>query len=134
MTLHASGWLIVLGAAALVSLVPIVWAIVDVVRRPPWQFSTGRKVLWVGTLAVGFLIGLWPVALLSALLYLFVFRKRLPVMTPGAPMATWDPYAASAGGRPPPLPPAGWYADPSGQPGERWWDGRGWSEHVRPKI
>ena len=25
----------------------------------------------------------------------------------------------------------GWYRDPSGQPGLRWWDGQSWSEHVR---
>ncbi len=132
MTLATNSWLLAFGAVGLASLVPIVWAIVDVVRRPPWQFSVGRKILWVATLAVGFLIGLWPVALASALLYLFVFRKRLPASAAKPSMATWDPYAEAAGGRPPPLPPAGWYADPSGQPGERWWDGRGWSEHVRP--
>ncbi|KGM12405.1 DUF2510 domain-containing protein [Cellulomonas carbonis] len=27
-------------------------------------------------------------------------------------------------------PVAGWYADPTG-PGERWWDGRRWTEHAR---
>lgn len=27
--------------------------------------------------------------------------------------------------------PAGWYADPSGQAPLRWWDGRGWTEHLR---
>ncbi len=28
-------------------------------------------------------------------------------------------------------PPAGWYADPSGQHGFRYWDGAGWTEQVR---
>jgi hypothetical protein len=28
------------------------------------------------------------------------------------------------------LPPAGWYADPSGAPRRRWWDGGAWTEHV----
>jgi len=28
-------------------------------------------------------------------------------------------------------PPAGWYQDPSGQPQQRWWDGRGWTETVQ---
>ncbi|MPY93283.1 MAG: DUF4041 domain-containing protein [Acidimicrobiia bacterium] len=27
---------------------------------------------------------------------------------------------------------AGWYADPSGRGGWRWWDGQRWTEHVRP--
>lgn len=118
------------GFLALAALIPIVWAIVDVLRRPVWQFSIARKVLWVATLAIGWVV-LPPVALVSSLLYLFVFRRRLPPVAPKPPMATWDPYHPSAGGRPPPLPPAGWYPDPSGRPGERWWDGRGWTDHVR---
>jgi hypothetical protein len=28
--------------------------------------------------------------------------------------------------------PAGWYADPSGLPAQRWWDGRQWTDHVQP--
>lgn len=27
------------------------------------------------------------------------------------------------------LPPAGWYADPAGAPGLRYWDGRQWTQH-----
>jgi hypothetical protein len=30
-----------------------------------------------------------------------------------------------------PLPQPGWYPNPSGEPGYRWWDGRAWTEHVR---
>jgi hypothetical protein len=30
------------------------------------------------------------------------------------------------------VPPAGWYADPSGAPGHRWWDGQAWSAHFAP--
>lgn len=26
--------------------------------------------------------------------------------------------------------PAGWYPDPSGGPGTRWWDGQSWTQHV----
>lgn len=29
-------------------------------------------------------------------------------------------------------PPPGWYADPSGQPGWRWWAGDQWTEHLAP--
>ena len=31
-------------------------------------------------------------------------------------------------------PPAGWYADPSGAPGHRWWDGQAWSAHTAPAL
>jgi hypothetical protein len=30
------------------------------------------------------------------------------------------------------LPAAGWFPDPAGSHGERWWTGAVWSEHVRP--
>lgn len=121
--------LAVFGVLALLALVPIIWAIVDVVRRPAWQFSPVRKVLWIVTLVVGWVI-LWPIALISAVLYLTIYRRRLSVPMAPLPMATWDPYAGEAGERPSRFPPAGWYPDPGGGPYRRWWDGRGWSEHL----
>ncbi|MGY2002021.1 phospholipid scramblase-related protein [Blastococcus sp. SYSU DS1024] len=30
-----------------------------------------------------------------------------------------------------PPPPPGWYPDPAGGQGSRWWDGQGWTEHVQ---
>jgi hypothetical protein len=30
--------------------------------------------------------------------------------------------------------PAGWYPDPSGVPGQRWWDGATWTASVTPAI
>jgi hypothetical protein len=30
--------------------------------------------------------------------------------------------------------PPGWYADPSGQHGARWWDGTRWTEHTQPAV
>jgi len=40
----------------------------------------------------------------------------------------WEPAAPD----PTPAVPAGWYPDPAGGGGQRWWDGTQWSEHVQP--
>ncbi len=32
------------------------------------------------------------------------------------------------------LPPPGWYADPAGLHGSRWWDGTTWTDHVRAEA
>jgi Protein of unknown function (DUF2510) len=172
-------WLTIFGAFALASLIPVLWAIVDVARRPPWQFSPGRKVMWAVSLGVGWLI-LWPVALISSIVYLTVLRRRFPQASTPPPGSTFPhyghyghhggpygggpygggpyvggpyggpqgpgPYGGPQGpgpyggyGYPPqapppppqPLPPAGWYRDPAGSDKERWWDGKGWTDHLR---
>ncbi|HET6875716.1 MAG TPA: DUF2510 domain-containing protein [Acidimicrobiales bacterium] len=46
-----------------------------------------------------------------------------PVLSPAAPA---EPAVAQAG------PPAGWYPDPTGAAGLRWWDGTRWTESVQP--
>lgn len=41
------------------------------------------------------------------------------------------PVPAPAPAPPPQGPPAGWYADPHGTAGQRWWDGTAWTDHVQ---
>ena len=131
MTAVSAIWAYAFGALGLVALVPVVWAIADVLRRPRWQIGAGRKVLWTILMGVGWFL-FWPLAAFYSIFYLVALRRRFPPIAPSLPTATWDPYGPGAGGRPPDLPAAGWFTDPSGQPGERWWDGRGWTGLVRP--
>ena len=42
------------------------------------------------------------------------------------------PLPSAAAASPPPLPPAGWYADPAGGAGQRYWDGVRWTEQTSP--
>ncbi|MGH9091745.1 MAG: hypothetical protein ACRDZR_10275, partial [Acidimicrobiales bacterium] len=65
------GWWLVVVALGLAALVPIVWALVDVLRRPAWQYPPSRKVLWAATLVLGWVV-LWPLALAVALVHLLV--------------------------------------------------------------
>lgn len=78
--------------------------------------------------------------------------EQLAAQAPTGPPPTdpgfvdWDAWAAERqpaptvpppGYQPPPPPPppqnppAGWYADPHGSGGQRWWDGTTWTEHLQ---
>ena len=128
--------LVVVAILALASLAVVIWAVIDVSRRPRWQMPPVRKAFWIITLLGGWLL-VWPAALVSALMYLTVLRRRLNALVVGPPgvVGGWAPGGEPVGPPPPPppLPPAGWYADPAGHMGwQRWWDGLGWTDHLRP--
>jgi cytochrome c oxidase assembly factor CtaG len=64
------------GLVYIASLVLVIWAIVDLARRPASALPPGRKVLWiVGLVAGWFLFGL--VGAIIAVVYLAGTRKRL---------------------------------------------------------
>ena len=48
------------------------------------------------------------------------------------PPGQYPQYPPAGQPSPPALPPAGWYADPATPGSQRWWDGRGWGDSVRP--
>jgi hypothetical protein len=60
--------------------------------------------------------------------------SAVPVAVGAAGMAPIEPVAVAAGATPsagaPAATPAGWYPDPAGSSGLRYWDGDGWSEHL----
>jgi hypothetical protein len=61
------------------------------------------------------------------------------VSQPQAGSAQTNPgtTALSPSSRPapaPPLPPAGWFPDPSGTGAQRYWDGHQWTEHRSPSV
>lgn len=83
----------------------------------PTIVGAARKVVNIGSVfAVNLLLGWsligWVVALAMAL------RTNPPYAYPG-----WTP---------PRPPPSGWYPDPGGGGGLRWWDGKAWTSHASP--
>lgn len=105
-------WFGFVGLLVLVSLAAIglcIWVLVDVTRRPDWQFdhSGQSKVLWIVLAAVG-LSACQLLGVVASAIYLLSVRKKLdavvpPPYVPGPP-GPWPP--AMPGGWPPPGPGA----------------------------
>jgi hypothetical protein len=60
-----------------------------------------------------------------------------PATAQSSVLRVLPPLAASPAAPTPPTPPAippGWYADPSGRPCDRWWDGRNWTDATAPTV
>jgi len=122
-------WFVVWGG----SLVMLVVALVDIVRRPEWQWKLAgqEKVLWL------LLVILVNILAIPSLIYWFSIRKKLVAVEQAAAAGQFGPgqmtYAGWAPVPPNPSPgmvPPGWHPDPSGQQEWRWWDGTRWTDHT----
>lgn len=122
-------WFVVWGG----SLVMLVVALVDIVRRPEWQWKLAgqEKVLWL------LLVILVNILAIPSLIYWFSIRKKLVAVEQAAAAGQFGPgqmtYAGWAPVPPNPYPgmvPPGWHPDPSGQQQWRWWDGTQWTDHT----
>lgn len=122
-------WIVAWGG----SLVMLVVALVDIVRRPEWQWKLAgqEKVLWL------LLVILVNILAIPSLIYWFSIRKKLVAVEQAAAAGQFGPgqmtYAGWAPVPPNPYPgmvPPGWHPDPSGQQQWRWWDGTRWTDHT----
>lgn len=112
------------------ALVFMIFALVDMVKRPEWQWKLARqeKILWI------LLVILVNFFAIPTFIYWFNIRKKLQAVEQAAAngaygpghmtYAGWEPFLAA-----PAMAPAGWYPDPSGM-GVRWWDGAQWTAHT----
>ncbi len=120
---------ILYGVAIIGSIVMLIVALVDIVRRPDWQWKLARqeKVLWI------LLVILVNFLAIPSLIYWFVIRKKLIAVQNAAASGAFGPGHLTYSGwepAPPQMPPFGWYPDPGGQRGLRWWDGVRWGEDI----
>lgn len=116
-------WIIAIG-----SLVMVVIALVDIVRRPDWQWKVAgqERVLWI------LLVVLVNVFAVTSLIYWFSIRRKLVAVEQAAGRGELGPGVMTFGGWAP-VPPApyagpappGWYPDHRGLP--QWWDGARWA-------
>ena len=121
-------------AVVIGTVVMMIIAIVDIVKRPDWQWKVAgqEKILWL------LLVILVNFLAIPSLIYWFNIRKKLKAVEEGAARGVYGPgHMTYAGWEPVPAPithpgmtPAGWYPDPSGQWPFRWWDGTAWTHHT----
>ena len=121
------------------SLAMMVVALVDIVRRPEWQWKLAgqEKLLWL------LLVILVNIVAIPSLIYWLSVRKKLLAVEAAAAAGQYGPGHITYGGWEPGPPtvtphpgfaPPGWQPDPSGQFQFRWWDGVRWTEHTWSEV
>ena len=120
--------------AGIGSLVMCIVALVDMVKRPDWEWKLAgqEKVLWI------LLVVLINVLAIPALIYWFDIRKKLIAVREAAQLGVYGPGHMTYTGWEPNLGPVvsassappGWYPDAAAPGRFRWWDGFRWSEHT----
>jgi hypothetical protein len=121
--------LILYGVVVVGSVVMLIVSLVDIIKRPEWQWKLAgqERVLWI------LLVILVNFLAVPALIYWFNIRKKLMAVERAAASGQFGPGHMTYSGwepKPPPMAPPGWHPDPSGQHQLRWWDGTRWSEHT----
>jgi hypothetical protein len=121
-------------AAIIAPLVMLVVALVDMVRRPDWQWRIARqeRVLWI------LLVVLVNLFAIPSLIYWFNIRRKLQAVEAAAAAGLYGSGHYGYGGwepGPPPMPytavaAPGWHPDPSGRSQFRWWDGLRWTDQT----
>jgi hypothetical protein len=116
------------------SLVMFIVALVDMVKRPDWEWKLAgqEKVLWI------LLVVLINFLAIPALIYWFSIRKKLIAVREAAQRGAYGPGRITYSGWEPSLGPVayagsappGWYPDAAAPGLFRWWDGFRWSEHT----
>jgi Protein of unknown function (DUF2510) len=120
---------ILYGVVIIGSFAMLIVALIDIIRRPDWQWKLAgqEKVLWI------LLVILVNVFAIPALIYWFRIRKKLIAVQDAAASGRFGPGHLTYAGwepTPPQMAPVGWYPDPTGQQGLRWWDGLRWTENT----
>jgi hypothetical protein len=109
-------------------------ALIDIVKRPDWQWKIARqeKILWL------LLVILVNLLAIPSCIYWFNIRRKLIAVEQAAAAGYYGPGHVTYGGWEPSPPPSmfmnaippGWNPDPGGLNRWRWWDGRQWTDHV----
>jgi hypothetical protein len=116
------------------SIAFLIVALIDIVKRPDWQWKIAgqEKVLWI------LLVVLVNILAIPSLIYWFNIRKKLIAVEVAAANGQFGPgqvtYSGWEPGPPPTMyasvTPPSWQPDPSEGRRWRWWDGQHWTEYT----